>query len=203
MGFLTAIVNASLKNRAVVLIATLLFILLGVQAALRLPIDAVPDVTNVQVQIITAAPAITHQKSSSTSLSPSSARCPASPRSPRSARSPSTACPWSRSYLPMTPASTWRGSSWPSACARQKRRCAVSVWQAGDGADLLGTWRGVPVRGARAVADGSRGNLDWYIGPQLRAVPGIVEINSFGGENKEYQIHIDPGRLQARRHVHP
>jgi len=39
--------------------------------------------------------------------------------------------------------------------------------------------------------------LDWYIGPQLRTVPGIVEVNSFGGEDKQYQVVIDPRRLQA------
>jgi cobalt-zinc-cadmium resistance protein CzcA len=39
--------------------------------------------------------------------------------------------------------------------------------------------------------------LDWYIGPQLRTVPGIVEVNSFGGEDKQYQVVIDPKRLQS------
>src|SRR5205085_2905271 len=39
--------------------------------------------------------------------------------------------------------------------------------------------------------------LDWYIAPQLRTVPGIVEVNSHGGEKKQYQIVIEPGRLQA------
>jgi cobalt-zinc-cadmium efflux system membrane fusion protein len=58
MNLLSAIVAWSLRNRALVLVATLLFIVVGVRAALQLPIDAVPDVTNVQVQIITAAPAL-------------------------------------------------------------------------------------------------------------------------------------------------
>src|SRR5207253_2536063 len=30
--------------------------------------------------------------------------------------------------------------------------------------------------------------LDWQIGPQLRTVPGIVEMNSFGGEDRQYQV---------------
>src|SRR5690242_21957780 len=58
MAVLSWIVGWSLRNRAVVTIATLLFALVGVRAALRLPIDAVPDITNVQVQIITSAPAL-------------------------------------------------------------------------------------------------------------------------------------------------
>ena len=39
--------------------------------------------------------------------------------------------------------------------------------------------------------------LDWQIAPQLRTVPGIVEVNSFGGEDKQYQVVLDPKRLQA------
>jgi cobalt-zinc-cadmium resistance protein CzcA len=39
--------------------------------------------------------------------------------------------------------------------------------------------------------------LDWQIGPALRTVPGIIEVNSFGGEDKQYQVMLDPRRLQA------
>jgi len=39
--------------------------------------------------------------------------------------------------------------------------------------------------------------LAWYIGPQLRTVPGIVDVNSFGGDSRQYQVVIDPKRLQA------
>ena len=58
MSVFRSIVGWSLQNRPVVLLLTLLLALLGVRAAFRLPIDAVPDVTNVQVQIITSAPAL-------------------------------------------------------------------------------------------------------------------------------------------------
>src|SRR6188508_1644448 len=58
MAFLALVVRWSLRNRAVVVAATLLFVVFGVRAALLLPVDAVPDVTGVQVQVITAAPAL-------------------------------------------------------------------------------------------------------------------------------------------------
>src|SRR5881394_2470183 len=58
MRLLNGVIAWSLRNRAIVVVATLLFIVAGARAALDLPIDAVPDVTNVQVQIITAAPAL-------------------------------------------------------------------------------------------------------------------------------------------------
>jgi heavy metal efflux system protein len=58
VALLSFVVRWSLCNRPIVLVATLLLLLLGVQAARRLPIDAVPDITTVQVQIITSAPAL-------------------------------------------------------------------------------------------------------------------------------------------------
>ena len=62
MTLLSAIVEWSLRNRIIILGVTLLFVALGVHSALKLPIDAVPDVTNVQVQVITAAPALWAEK---------------------------------------------------------------------------------------------------------------------------------------------
>ena len=55
---LRRIVDASLENRALVLIATILVVVGGVYALTQLPIDAVPDITNVQVQVLTKAPAL-------------------------------------------------------------------------------------------------------------------------------------------------
>ncbi len=51
-------VEASLRQRALVLLATLVLIGVGVWSALRLPIDAVPDITNPQVLVNTAVPAL-------------------------------------------------------------------------------------------------------------------------------------------------
>ena len=54
---LNALIEWSLANRFLVLVGTFLVAALGVYSAMRLPIDAVPDLTNVQVQVITEAPA--------------------------------------------------------------------------------------------------------------------------------------------------
>src|SRR5215210_6685963 len=55
---LNSLIEWSLANRFVVLLGTILVAALGVSSAARLPIDAVPDLTNVQVQVITEAPAL-------------------------------------------------------------------------------------------------------------------------------------------------
>src|SRR6185369_3750137 len=41
--------------------------------------------------------------------------------------------------------------------------------------------------------------LDWEIAPKLRQSPGIVEINTMGGDLKEYQIVVDPARLHSHK----
>jgi heavy metal efflux system protein len=40
---------------------------------------------------------------------------------------------------------------------------------------------------------------DWILAPQLRPVPGVNEVNSFGGEVKQYQVLVDPDRLVKYR----
>ncbi len=39
--------------------------------------------------------------------------------------------------------------------------------------------------------------LDWFIKPQLRTVPGVIEVNSFGGEEQQYEVQVDPEKLVA------
>src|SRR6188768_2306649 len=55
---LNQLLELSLRQRAAVLLATGVLIVIGVWSALRLPIDAVPDITNPQIQINTAVPAL-------------------------------------------------------------------------------------------------------------------------------------------------
>ena len=55
---LRRLVDFSLENRPLVLMAAVLVVLGGGYALTQLPIDAVPDITNVQVQVLTKAPAL-------------------------------------------------------------------------------------------------------------------------------------------------
>ena len=55
---LNRLLGLSLSQRAFVVLATAALAGLGVWAAVRLPIDALPDITNVQVQINTSFPAL-------------------------------------------------------------------------------------------------------------------------------------------------
>ena len=52
------LIDLALENRFVVILSSLLLVAVGCWAMTKLPVDAVPDVTNVQVQVMTTAPAL-------------------------------------------------------------------------------------------------------------------------------------------------
>lgn len=199
MAFLSAIVSLSLRNRVVVLLGAILLVFFGVRAALHLPIDAVPDVTNVQVQIITAAPA----------LSPVEVEQYVSTAVERAmAGLPKVTEIRSLSKYGLSVVTVVFGDDTNIYFARQmveeRMREAEDAVPARYGKPEMGpisTGLGevfqFVVRGDGHTLMELEETLDWYIAPQLRTVPGVVEVNSYGGENKEYQIVIDPPRLQA------
>ncbi|OPY81607.1 MAG: Cation efflux system protein CusA [Syntrophorhabdus sp. PtaU1.Bin153] len=50
--------------------------------------------------------------------------------------------------------------------------------------------------GRHSLAD-MRSYQDWYLRYHLKAVPGVAEVATFGGFGKQYQVNVDPNRLQA------
>jgi cobalt-zinc-cadmium resistance protein CzcA len=44
-----------------------------------------------------------------------------------------------------------------------------------------------------------RSILDWEIAPKLRTVPGVIEVNSHGGQLKTYEVQVDSDKLMAYR----
>ena len=59
---LNKIIHFSIKNKLIVVVFTIALIIWGVWSATKLPVDALPDVTNNQVQVITRAPTLAAQE---------------------------------------------------------------------------------------------------------------------------------------------
>ncbi len=199
MSLLSAIVRWSLANRAVVLLATILLVLVGVRAARALPVDAVPDITTVQVQVITAAPALAPIEVEQYVTVPVERAMAGVPRSTE-VRSVS------RYGLSVVTIVFRDGTD--IFLARQlvgERMREVS--------DAVPSQLGKPTMGPISSGLGEvyqftvknpalslmqlEELLDWQIAPALRTVPGVVEVNSFGGEDRQYQVALDPKRLAA------
>jgi cobalt-zinc-cadmium resistance protein CzcA len=201
MHSLSAVVAWSLRNRALVLVATLLFVAVGIRAALSLPIDAVPDVTNVQVQVITAAPALSPVEVEQYISIPVERAMSGLPKLTQVR---------SVSKYGLSVVTVVFEDETDIYFARQmvseRMRAAADAVPATYGAPEMGpitTGLGeiyqFTVRSESHSLMALEELLDWYIGPQLRTVPGVVETNSFGGENREYQVVLRPERLQALR----
>src|SRR5678809_775912 len=189
MRLLKAILGWSLRNRVVVLVATLLLVMLGVQSALRLNIDAVPDVTNVQVQIITSAPALSPVEVEQYVTVPVERALAGVPRSTE-IRSVSK---YGLSVVTVVFADgtdiyfarqlvTERMPEASEAVPAQYGRPEMGPISSG-----LGEIFQFVVENPQLTLMQLEELLDWHLGTVRSAGPGVVEVNSFGGEDKQYQ----------------
>ena len=199
LAALSFIVRWSLHNRAIVLVATGLCIAVGVRSALSLTIDAVPDVTNIQVQIITAAPALSPVEVEQYVTVPVERSMAGLPKSTE-VRS------ISKYGLSVVTVAFADGTDiyWARQLVNERMREAQEAVSSQYGkpemgpiSSGLGEVYQFVVRNEHLTLMQLEEQLDWFIAPQLRLVPGIVEVNSFGGEDRQYQVVLDPARLQA------
>jgi cobalt-zinc-cadmium resistance protein CzcA len=199
MHLITALVDWSLRNRVIVIAATLLLVALGARAAQRLPVDAVPDITNVQVQVITSAPALSPLELEQYVSIPVERAMQGIPRS-TGVRS------LSRYGISVVTIVFEDGTD--IYFARQlvderltEARDAVPEGygnpEIGPTSTGLGEIYQFVVRNDAMTLMQIEELVDWEIGPRLRSVPGVIEVNTFGGEDREYEVLLDPAALQS------
>ncbi len=199
MAFLGAIVEWSLKNRIIVLAATLLLVIMGVRSALSLPIDAVPDVTNVQVQVITAAPALSPVEVEQYVTVPVERAMAGIPHVTQ-VRSVSKYGLSVVTIVFTDDTSIYFARQLVSERMREAQEAVPAREgrpEMGPISSGLGEIFQFTVESDKLSLMQREELLDWYIAPALRTVPGVVEVNSFGGEDKQYQVIVDPKRLRA------
>ncbi len=201
------LIQFAITQRALVLLATAGIALAGVLSYQQLPIDAVPDITNVQVQINTEAPGYSPLEAEQRITYPIEIVMAGLPNLQQT-RS------LSRYGLSQVTVIFKEGTDIYFARqlvneritqARDKLPPGVTP-EMGPIATGLGEiylWTVEADKRAKK-ADGSpytdtdlREIQDWVIKPQLRNVTGVTEINSIGGYVKEYQIAPNPERLAS------
>ncbi len=194
---LNKIIEFSLRNRFLVLVLTLLLIGSGIFAVLRLPIDAVPDLTNIQVQVLTNAPALGPLEVEQYITFPVETAMSGLPRV-EEIRSTS------RFGLSAVTVIFEEGTDiyWARALILERLAQARDAIPPGYGepemapiSTGLGEIYQFEVRGEGYSLMELRTILDWYVAYQLKTVPGLVEVNTFGGELKTYEVQVDPERL--------
>lgn len=223
------VLDFSIRYRVLMVVLAIGITAAGVYAALRLPIDAVPDITNNQVQINTLAPGFAPEEMERYVTFPIEVAMSSLPRK-EEIRSISqfglsqvtvtfaddVDIYWARQLvlerlleaereLPpgvspeLSPVSTGLGEIYQFTVEREARPAEAALQTAkGDTEDPKPTDSGqFPGLSGDELTD-LRTILDWYITPQLRTVPGVIEVNSYGGREKQYEVLVDPRALAAR-----
>lgn len=196
---LSRLIEFSIDNRALVIILTLLVAIGGVYCAAHLPIDAIPDMTNIQVQILTE----------SGSLSPVEVEKYVSfPIETTMAGLPKVEQIRSVSKFGLSVVTVvfdeGTDIQWARQLVSQRLVTAVAKIPAGYGRPELGPMSTAlgeilqfEVRGAGWSPMDLRTLLEWEIAPKLREVRGVTEINTHGGFYKSFEVRPNPDRLNS------
>ncbi|WZO98322.1 CusA/CzcA family heavy metal efflux RND transporter [Isosphaeraceae bacterium EP7] len=198
---LNALIEGSLRNRFMVLALTALVAAMGVYSALNLPIDAIPDLTNVQVQILTEAAALSPLEVETLISFPVEGAMSGLP-DVEQIRSVS------KFGISVVTVVFREGTDIYRArqlVGERLSRAAQAIPPGygtpglGPISTALGEVYQFQVKGKGVSPMELRTILDWFVSYQLRAVPGVTEINSHGGELKTYRVEVDPDKLNAYR----
>ena len=202
---LERILRFAIHQRWLVLLAVLGVAALGVYNYQRLPIDAVPDITNVQVQINTEAPGYSPLEAEQRVTFPIETAMAGLPRL-KQTRS------LSRYGLSQVTVVFEDGTDIYFARQLINERIQEvretlpagiqpSMGPIATGLGEIFMWTVEPKEGAKKP-DGTeysstdlRTIQDWIVRPQLRNIPGVTEINTIGGYLKQFHVTPDPAKL--------
>lgn len=201
---LDSIIRFSIKNKLIIGIFTLLLIIWGTYSLQQLPVDAVPDITNNQVQIITNAPTLASQEVEQFVTYPIEQSI---------ANLPDLEEIRSISRFGLSVVTVVFDDKVDIYFARQlineKIKEATDQIPKGIGTpELAPVSTGLgeiyqyvihPKKGSESKYTSMelRTMQDWIVARQLYGTPGVAEVNSFGGKVKQYEVAIDPARLKA------
>ena len=204
---LARIIGFSIRQRWFVLGTVALLCALGLWSATKLPIDAVPDITNVQVQINTKAEGFSPLEAEQRITFPIETAIAGLPRLDYTR---------SISRYGLSQVTVVFNDGTDIFFARQlvNERIQAAKSQLPPGIELemgpIATGLGEifmyavePEAGARK-SDGSawtptelRTLHDWVVRPQMRTIPGVAEVNTIGGYTKQYHVTPNADRLAA------
>jgi len=195
---LARVIELSLRHRLATITFTLLVAALGGWSLVHLPIDAFPDTTPVQVQVNTVAPALGPEEIE---------RLVTFPVEQALSGLPALTEVRSLSKFGLSQVTVLFEDGTDLYRARQvvsERLASVRLPEPlerpalGPAATGLGevfhylvTGRGKSLAELRTVHD-------WIVRPQLRAVRGVAEVNSWGGQERRVEVRVDPIELRRR-----
>jgi cobalt-zinc-cadmium resistance protein CzcA len=201
---LNKIIQFSIKNKLIVGLLTIALMAWGIWSATKLPIDAVPDITNNQVQIITTAP-------SQSALDIE--RLITFPVEQTMSTIPNTKEVRSFSRFGLSVVTIVFNDDvdiyWARQQVNERLIQAKNEIPAGIGTPQLaplttglGEIFQYIIRAKKGyenkyTSTDLRTMQDWIIRRQLLGTPGVADVSSFGGRLKQYEISLDPEKLNS------
>jgi len=199
---INGLIRVSIAQRFLVLILVALLAVLGVYSLRSLPIDAVPDVTNVQVQILTSSPALPPLEVERLITFPIEVAMSGLPKVNEIR---------SLSKFGLSSVTVVFDDVIDVYFARQlvlerlsQARSQIPESLGDPEMGPITTGLGEIYQYELRAAPGSHYDLttlrsiqDWNVRRQLLGVSGVTEVNSFGGHVKQYQVRVAPAKLQA------
>lgn len=201
---LDRIINYSIRHKLLIGVLSALWVIWGVWSLSRLPVDAVPDITNNQVQIITNSPTLATQEVEQFVTYPIEQSL---------ANLPDIEEIRSISRFGLSVVTVVFDDNVDIYFARQlvNERLVEAASQIPEG---MGTPELAPVSTGlgeiyQYIIRPKKGSehkytpmdlrtmQDWIVARQLYGIPGVAEVNSFGGMSKQYEVAVDPNRLKA------
>ncbi|MBQ0732131.1 MAG: CusA/CzcA family heavy metal efflux RND transporter [Oleispira antarctica] len=201
------LITFAIERRWLIMVLTLLLAALGIYKTTQLPIDAVPDITNIQVQINSSAPGyspLEAEQRISYTVENAMAGIPKLDYTRSLSRyglsqvtvifEEGTDIYWARQQI----SERLQGiqSELPAGIEPKLGPVASGLGEIFTYA-VQAEVDAVTDAGKPYSAEDLRTIQDWIIRPQLVKVPGITEINSMGGYAREYQVAPIPGKLLA------
>lgn len=199
---LNKIIQFSVRNKLAIGIFMLLWVVYGTYEVTQLPIDAVPDITNNQVQIITTAPSLGAEDVE---------RLITFPIEQAISNVPGIQESRSMSRFGLSLISIVFEDGTDVYWARQQVTEKLSQVEINENASkptLAPVTTGLgeiyqyvlkPKKGfedSYSLAD-LRTTQDWMVRRQLLGTPGVADVSTFGGELKQYEVAVNPSRLKA------
>ena len=199
------LIHFSVSQRLLVLLVVAIMIGAGVYSLIKLPIDAVPDVTNVQVQVLTAAPSLAPLEIERQITFPVEVAMSGLPDI-EEIRSVSKFGLSAVTVVFADSVNTYFARQLVLERLTQAREQIpenIGSPEMGPISTGLGEIYQYELKAARGPegrqydATALRTIQDWSVRRQLLGVPGVTEVNSFGGLEKQFQVRLDPVKLQS------
>ncbi len=195
---LDKIIRLALENRLIVVAASLLVLVVGTYITMKMPVDVLPDLTAPTVTIITEAHGMATEEVESVVTYPI-----------ETAVTGSSGVRRVRSYTVAGLSTVWVEFTWGTDIykARQvvneKLQALAGVLpadalpQLAPISSIMGEIMHVALISDRHTPMELKETADFVVRKRLLAVPGVSQVSNIGGDTRQYQVELDPQRLQA------